>query len=143
MIVKQLSIFVENKSGRLCDITELFKNAGIDIRALSIADTTDYGILRVIVNKTAEAEKALKENGFTYSVTEVIAAAVPDEPGGLNKAIMCLSKENISIEYVYAFLNPKKGTAFIIMRVDDNQKASDILTSNGIEMMTDEEIRSL
>lgn len=76
-------------------------------------------------------------------MTEVIAAAVPDEPGGLNKAIMCLSKENISIEYVYAFLNPKKGTAFIIMRVDDNQKASDILTSNGIEMMTDEEIRSL
>lgn len=64
MIVKQLSIFVENKSGRLCDITELFKNAGIDIRALSIADTTDYGILRVIVNKTAEAEKALKENGL-------------------------------------------------------------------------------
>ena len=76
-------------------------------------------------------------------MTEVIAAAVPDEPGGLNKAISCLSKEGISIEYVYAFLNPKKGTAFIIMRVDDNEKAADILKANDIEMMTDEEIRSL
>ena len=143
MIVKQLSIFVENKSGRLCDITGVFKDAGVDIRALSIADTTDYGILRVIVNNTEKAETALKDNGFTYSVTEVIAAAVPDEPGGLNKAISCLSKEGISIEYVYAFLNPKKGTAFIIMRVDDNEKANDILNANDIEMMTDEEIRSL
>ena len=143
MIVKQLSIFVENKSGRLYDITEVFKNFDIDIRALSIADTTDYGILRVIVSDPEKAEKALKENGFTYSVTEVIAAAVPDEPGGLNKAISCLSKADISIEYVYAFLNPKKGTAFIIMRVNVNQKAADILKANGIEMMTDDEIRSL
>ena len=103
MIVKQLSIFVENKSGRLCDITELFKNAGIDIRALSIADTTDYGILRVIVNKTAEAEKALKENGFTYSVTEVIAQPFPTSRAGLTRQLCAFRRKTSALNMSMPF----------------------------------------
>lgn len=143
MIIKQLSIFVENKSGRLADITNILAENNVDIRALSIADTTDYGILRIIVNDPIAAEKALKASGVTFSVTEVIAAAVPDEPGGLNSAVFCLSKENVSIEYMYAFLNPKQGTAFLIMRVDNNERAIEILKNNGIAMMTDDEVKNL
>ena len=137
MIVKQLSIFVENKHGRLAEITRLLAENQIDIRALSIADTTDYGILRLIVNKPERAMEALKKEGMTVSLTNVIAIAVPDCPGGLNKA---LSDKDISVEYMYAFLNPKRETAFVILRVEDNDKAIQALLEGGVALMRSEEI---
>ena len=140
MIVKQLSIFVENKHGRLAEITRLLAENQLDIRALSIADTTDYGILRLIVNKPERAMEALKKEGMTVSLTNVIAIAVPDCPGGLNKAVEVLSDKDISVEYMYAFLNPKRETAFVILRVEDNDKAIQALLEGGVALMRSEEI---
>lgn len=143
MIVKQISIFIENKLGRLKDITDIITKNNVDIRAISISDTTDFGILRIIVNDTSAAEKALKASGVTFSVTEVISVSVPDEPGGLNNVVTCLSDNSVSIEYMYAFLNPNQGTAFLIIRVDNNNKAIKILSDNNIAMMTDDQIKNL
>ena len=105
MFLKQLSIFVENKHGRLAEITGLLTKHEIDIRALSIADTTDYGILRLIVDKPDKAKKALQEEGFTVSLTNVIAVAIDDTPGALANVVKVLCDHEIGIEYVYAFLN--------------------------------------
>lgn len=143
MIIKQLSIFVENKPGRMAEITETLAQRHIDIRALSIADTTDYGILRLIVDKPEEAVKALKDESMTVTLTDVIAIAIPDKPGGLSGAVRVLSDEGIAIEYMYAFLNPKEDTAFVILRVENNQKAIDVLSAAGIKLMPSEELYTL
>ena len=143
MIIKQLSVFVENKTGRLAEITDLLAKHQIHIRALSIADTTDYGILRLIVNKPDEAEKAMRDEGMTVSLTGVIAVAIPDRPGGLASAVRVLSDERITIEYMYAFLTPKDDMAFVIMRVEDNDKAVKVLQEHGISLISESEIYAL
>lgn len=140
MFIKQLSVFVENKSGRLAEITELIANSNIDIRALSIADTTDFGILRLVVDKPAEAEKTLKNAGLTVSLTNVIAVGIPDKPGGFSKAMKILSKKNISIEYMYAFVSRDADRAYLIMRVIDNEAAASVLTENGFEILTEDKV---
>ena len=109
--LKQLSVFVENKTGRLVEITGALAKSGVDIRALSIADTTDYGILRLIVNDPEKALESLKQSGMTVSLTTVIAVEIPDTPGALNNVVAILSENGISIEYMYAFLNPTKSAA--------------------------------
>lgn len=138
MFIKQLSIFVENKSGRLSEITAIIANANIDIRALSIADTTDFGILRLVVDKPAEAEKILKDAGLTVSLTKVIAVGIPDKPGGFSDAMKVLAKKEISIEYMYAFVSRDSKRAYLIMRVKDNDTAASILTQNGYEILTED-----
>jgi len=143
MLIKQLSIFIENKPGRMSEITETLCKNHIDIRALSIADTTDYGILRLIVNKPEEALKSLKEEGITVSLTNVIAIAIPDVTGGLDKAVKVLSSNGIAIEYMYAFLNPKSRTACVIIRVEDNDKAIASLQAGGIEIMKSEQVYTI
>ncbi|MDR1892804.1 MAG: ACT domain-containing protein [Oscillospiraceae bacterium] len=143
MLIKQLSIFVENKSGHLADITGILAKNNVDIRALSIADTTDYGILRLIVSKPDVAVAALKKEAVTVSVTHVIAIEVKDAPGGMHKAVQVLSESGISIEYMYAFLNPREGMAFVILRVEDNEKAAKALETGGIRLMTEEELYNL
>jgi len=135
MIIKQLSIFLENKSGRLGEVTVSLAKNNIDIRALSIADTSDYGILRLIVDDPDKAETALKTEGLTVTLTEVIAIAVPPQPGGLSVAVKVLSDADIDIEYMYAFVNTQGDAAFVIMRVEDNAKAVKVLTENGVKMM--------
>ncbi len=140
MIIKQLSIFVENKAGRMAEVTEILANNNIDIRALSIADTTDYGILRLIVNNPQKALDALKAASITVTLTGVIAIAIPDQPGGLARAIKVLSDRQISIEYMYAFLNPNNATAFVILRVEDNDKALQALQDGNIRIMKESEI---
>lgn len=140
MIIKQLSIFVENKAGRMAEVTEILANNNIDIRALSIADTTDYGILRLIVNNPQKALDALKAASITVTLTGVIAIAIPDQPGGLARAIKVLSDRQISIEYMYAFLNPNDATAFVILRVEDNDKALQALQDGNIRIMKESEI---
>lgn len=135
MLIKQISVFVENKSGRLAEITKVIADANIDMRALSIADTTDFGILRVIVNKPDEAEKLLREAGMTVSVTNVIAIGVDDQPGCFSNALQVLASNNVDVEYMYAFVSRDTKKAYIIVRVADNDKAIGVLTREGIELL--------
>lgn len=113
MFIKQLSVFVENKSGRLAEITAVLAGAGIDIRALSIADTTNFGILRIIVDKPFEAETALKEAGLTVSLTSVLAIGIPDEPGGFAAAMKALAAAGVGVEYMYAFISRDEGRGLV------------------------------
>ncbi len=143
MYIKQLSVFVENKSGRLAEITAIIANAGIDIRALSIADTTDFGILRLVVDKPYEAEKTLKEAGLTVSLTDVIAVGIPDRPGGFAETIAAVADKNVGVEYMYAFISRDHDRAYLIMRVADNEKAISALTANGCEILDSESVYQL
>ena len=140
MTVNQLSVFVENKPGRLSEITSILQQQSVDIRALSVADTTHFGILRLIVDKPAQAENALKEAGFTVSLTKVIAIGVSDRPGGLAEAMAVLSGGGISVEYMYAFISREEKTAYVILRVDDIDKAVELIQANRIPLLTEDEI---
>lgn len=137
MQIKQLSVFVENKEGRLADITAAIADAGVDIRALSLADTTDFGILRLIVNNPDKAVDVLHTAGLTVALTDVIAIGIPDSPGGFAKAIRLLSDAGISVEYLYAFVNRvDESTAYVILRVEDNDHAVDVLKAGGIPVLS-------
>lgn len=140
MAIKQISIFVENKPGRLAKITSILAEHAIDIRALSIADTTDYGILRLIVSDPEKAEKALKEEMLTVSITNVLGIGIEDVPGGFAGAIKALSDSGISVEYAYAFITPEAGKAYVIIRVEDNDAATEVLTDNNIKVIEQNEI---
>ncbi|HHW32437.1 MAG TPA: ACT domain-containing protein [Clostridiaceae bacterium] len=135
MLVKQISIFLENKSGRLAEVTKILGDNNIDISALSIADTTDFGILRIIVNDPEKAEEILTANGYAVSSTSVIAIAVPDEPGGLAKALEVIASHNIGIEYMYAFVGKCTNEAMVILRVENPESVVDILTKNDIKVL--------
>lgn len=139
MLIKQISVFVENKPGRLAEITSVVAQVGVDIRAMSIADTTDFGILRLIVNRPDDAEKALKQAGMTVSITHVIAIGIDDTPGGFATAVKVLAENNITIEYMYAFISRDHKKAYVIIRVDDNQKAIDALNGK-VEILPCQEI---
>lgn len=143
MLLKQISIFIENKSGRLAEITRLFGENGINILALSIADTTDFGILRLIVSDPDKAEKIVKENGLTAKATDVIGISIPHVPGGLAQALSVLSNNGIGIEYMYAFATRSEDDAMVILKVGDNFAAMKILTDAGIKILTDKDIASL
>jgi hypothetical protein len=135
MKVEQISIFIENKSGRLAEITRVLGEAGINIRALSLADTSDFGILRLIVNDGAKAATVLKENGFTVSKTEVVAVEVPDRPGGLSTILQTLDQEAINVEYMYAFAERCGGNAVIIFRFDETDKAITTLKAQNFSIL--------
>ncbi|MDR0943764.1 MAG: acetolactate synthase [Ruminococcus sp.] len=139
MLIKQLSVFVENKKGRLSAITDILRQSEIDIRALSVADTKDFGILRLIVNDVDKAYTALKNGECLVSLTDVIAVQITDRPGGLADAMDILSSAEISVEYMYAFISKSDGLASVILRVDDNQKAQNVL-SDKFKLLTQAEI---
>lgn len=143
MLIKQLSVFVENKSGRLSEITRLLAESGINLRALSIADTAKFGILRMIVDKPSLAVEILKEAGVTVSLTDVIAISISDTPGGLAKPLEILNDKNIGIEYMYAFIGNANNRAHVILRVEDSQSAIDILTEAGITLLKTEDVYTL
>lgn len=143
MKVEQLSVFLENKSGRLADVAGVLAGAGINIRALSLADTTDFGILRLIVSDNEKAKKALKENGFTVGNTEVIAVEVPDRPGGLANILDIMKNSGINVEYMYAFVQKSGQEAIIVFRFDELEKAIAALQKSGIRILTGEEVYSL
>ena len=133
MIVRQLSVFLENKPGRLAAlIDELGKN-NIDLYALSVAETQDYGLLRIIVDKPTETAQLLCEADWLCSVTNVLAVTVPDEPGSLRRILSTLAAAQISLEYTYAFLSRNQGSACIVLRVEDNEQAQKVLRDAGIE----------
>ena len=138
MIIKQLSIFLENKSGRLTEITEILEKESINISAFSVADTSDYGILRLIVSNPDKALKILKENSVAVNLTEVIGIVVPHEPGGLAKALRILSDENVSVEYMYAFAMKNKAT--VIIRTDNINNTIEILQKHKLELLRKSDI---
>ncbi|HBX24101.1 MAG TPA: ACT domain-containing protein [Desulfotomaculum sp.] len=135
MKVKQISVFLENKSGRLAQVTRVLGEQNINIRALSIADTTDFGILRLIVNDPDSAYQALKEAGFTVSTTDVIAVEVGDEPGGLARIMEILQQRGINIEYLYAFLQKATNAALVVFRVELIDEAIDVLQKNNVNIL--------
>lgn len=143
MIIKQLSIFVENKKGRLAEITKIISDAKVDIRALSIADTTDFGILRLIVNEPDRAAEALKEQGITVSVTNVIAVGINDTPGAFSVPMQILADADIDVEYLYAFITRKSEKAYVILRVADNDAAAKVLADKGVEILSEEEFHEM
>ena len=143
MLVKQVSVFLENKSGRLAEVTRILGENRINISALSIADTTDFGILRLILNNPEKAEEALKENGFTVSCTSVIAIGVADQPGGLAVALEVLDKESIGIEYMYAFVGKPSDEAYVILRVEEPDRAIAALSRSGINVLPSSEVYDL
>ncbi len=143
MLIDQISVFVENKSGRLSDITGILKDESIDIRALSIADTTNFGILRLIVDNPEKAEAALKRGGLTVTRTQVVAVCLSDTPGSLNKVFELLKDQGISVEYAYAFITRKDDAAYVILRVEDNDKAVEVLRKNGVALLPASEVYAI
>ena len=132
MTVKQLSVFLENKPGRLAELTKALRQNGIDMRAMSIADAPDFGIARVIVDDPYEAACVLKDAGYVLSVTPVLAVAIPDEAGSLYEILRVLGENEINLEYTYAFPTAKKGQALMIFRVENNEKAIETLSGVSI-----------
>lgn len=139
MYIKQISVFVENRPGRLADITEVLASNDIDIRALSIADTTDYGVLRLIVDKPDKAVEVLKQADIMVSATQVLGIRIPNQPGGFACAVRALADRGIGIEYAYAFITLDGKNACDIIRVENNDEAAEALNAAGIDLITAEE----
>ena len=143
MTVDQISVFVENKPGKLNEVTKVLSENKIDIRALSLADTADFGILRVIVSDTIHAIDVLRDAGCVVSLTPVLAVEIKDEPGSLGTVLDLLAKGGVNIEYMYAFITRKAQSAYVVMRVEDNEKAVSVLNAAGISVASKEELYSI
>jgi hypothetical protein len=141
--VEQISIFVENKAGRLAEVTQVLSEAGVNIRALSLADTSDFGILRLIVDNNDMAKAVLKEHGFTVGKTDVVAVEVEDRPGGLSRILDILSHQNVNVEYMYAFVQHSGKDAVIIFRFDDIDKAVKLLQENNVKVLEGKTVYTL
>ena len=143
MAVKQISIFVENKEGRIKKAIDTLGKSNINIRALSIADTTKYGILRLIVSDNDKAIEALEKDGFIVKENEVIILAVPDEPNGLNSTLAVFDEKGINLEYLYAFVSSKTDEAIVVMRLENMEKAMEALKASNIKILETEDIKDL
>lgn len=143
MAVRQISVFLENKIGRLAEITQILGNKEINIRALAIADTTEFGILRMIVDRPQKAYEALEERGFTVSQTEVVVVEVEDKPGGLAQVMAILGKEGINVEYLYAFVAPKGRGALVVLKIEEKKATVDLLQEEKVKILSAEEINRL
>lgn len=143
MNVEQISIFLENKSGRLAEVTGVLSEAGINIRALYLADTADFGILRLIVNDTEKARQVLKLRGFTVEKTRVVAIEVPDRPGGLSGILNAIKEAAINVEYMYAFVEKSGENAIVIFRFDEVERSIDTLQKAGVKILGGESLSAL
>ena len=143
MAIKQLTVFVENKKGTMASVTEILSKNNINIRALSIADTQDFGILRLIVNDVDAAEKMLKEAGYLIKVTDVVGVKIGDAPGKLTEALKVLSENKINLEYLYAFMARTERHAYVVLRVEDNDLAMKALTTSGFHIITEADVEKL
>ena len=140
MTIHQISVFLENRAGQLAEITGVLAKKGIDLRAINIAETSDYGVLRLIADKPQEAATTLLEHGFILSMTPVVAVSVPDSPGGLAKVLDVLAKENIDVEYMYSVFGQVDGLAHMVFRVADTEKLVSVLKANGVEPISGENL---
>ncbi len=143
MKVKQISIFLENKSGRLAQVTQFLAENDINIRALSLADTADFGILRVIVNDVEKAANILKAGGYTLGETDVVAVEVSDKPGGLANLLSPLCEAGVDVEYMYAFVQSSGENAIMILRFEDSDKAIEVLKENNVRILSGKEVYQL
>lgn len=143
MMIQQLSVFLENKAGTIVHVAKILSENGIDMRAMSIADTSDFGILRLIVDDPEKTKQVLANEQYIYNITPVLAVEVEDHPGSLVRILSVLAEANINVEYAYAFITRKAGSAYMIFRVDDPEKTVDILRAAGISMASQSELFSL
>ncbi len=144
MSIKQISVFLENKPGALYGMTGVLAQNKVDMRALSLAETKDFGIARMIVDNVYAATTVLKEAGYVHSLTPVLGVAIPDTPGGLNKVLQVITNARINVEYMYAFLGGKNvNQAYMIFRVEDVDAATAALTERGIRTVGQDEIQQL
>ena len=143
MKVKQIAIFLENKSGRLADISHTLAKNAINIRALSLADTADFGILRLVVNDTNKAQQVLKENGFTVGITDILAVEVPDKPGALDSILQEVHKAELNVEYMYAFTKKSGQSGMLLFRFDDQDAAAAVFQKAGFRVLSDDEVHAL
>ena len=143
MSLKQLTIFVQNKQGALVDITETLAKHEVNIRALSIADTQEFGILRLIVNDNDTALKTLSDEGYLLRTTDVVGVKIGDAPGKLSKALKVLDENEINVEYLYAFMARTEKHAYVVLRVADNAKAEAALENAGFHLITDADVLKL
>jgi len=142
-VIKQISLFLENKKGRLANVCQVLGNESINIRALSLADTTDFGVLRLIVNDPDKAYAVLKANNFAVSMTDVLAMEVTDTPGGLAGTLEKLDEAGVNVEYMYAFLGTTSQSALVIIRVENPEIAISVIRQAGINILTGEQVYSL
>ncbi len=140
MTIYQISVFLENRAGQLCEITDILHKNQIDLRAINIAETSDYGVLRLIANDSQKASSILLEQGFILSMTPVVAVAVNDEPGGLAKVLRLMTDANINIEYMYSVFGQSNGKAYMIFRVAQDEEFKRVLQENGIDVVSSEEM---
>ncbi len=143
MAIKQLTVFVENKRGAMVSITETLSKHNINLRALSIAETQDFGILRLIVNDDAAAEKILREEGYLIKITDVVGIKISDEPGKLSEALKVLDENNINLEYLYAFMARTEKHAYVVIRVEDNAAAETALANAAFKLVTQADVDKL
>ena len=143
MTIQQVSVFAENRSGGILDVIRALGEGGVDIRALSVADTQGFGILRLIVDDVDRAKTILNENGTIFSITELVGVKVPDCPGGLAKVLTLMAEHTINVEYLYAFVSVSGSSAYVVLRVQDNDQAIKVLTEGGIELISKEEITAI
>ncbi len=143
MAIKQLTVFVENKQGALVAITDTLSKNDINLRALSIAETQDFGMLRLIVNDTETAEKVLKEEGYLIKVNDVVGVKIGDTPGKLSAALRVLDEKKINMDYLYAFMARTEKHAYVVIRVEDNDAAEKALEDAGFHMITEEDVCKL
>ena len=143
MAIKQLTVFVQNKKGSIVAVTDILAKNNINIRALSIADTQDFGILRLIVTDNDLAIKALSEEGYLIKTTDVVGVKIGDEPGRLSMALNVLDEEKINMEYLYAFMSRTEKHAYVVLRVEENEEAESILEEAGFKLITQADIEKL
>ncbi|MDA3935656.1 MAG: ACT domain-containing protein [Actinomycetota bacterium] len=138
-MIEQLSVFIENKAGRLAELTRTLSGAGVNMRALILADTAEFGVVRIICDRPHDAKRVLEENGFGVSITQVIAVQVPDAPGGLAEVLEVFGKEEINVEYAYCFVEPGSEYAVDIFKVDD-ERATAVLQNAGLKVVPSEQL---
>ena len=143
MAIKQLTVFVQNRKGTIALVTDVLAKNNINIRALSIAETEDFGILRLIVNDEEAAEKVLSEQGYLIKVVDVVGVKIGDEPGKLTSALEVLDKADINVEYLYAFMARTEKHAYVVLRVENNGEAENVLESAGFHLITEADINKL
>ncbi|MBO5889189.1 MAG: acetolactate synthase [Clostridia bacterium] len=143
MAIKQLTVFIQNSKGTMVSVTDILAKNSVNIRALSIAETKDFGILRLIVNDNETATKILEENGYLIKAIEVIGVKIGDEPGELTSALSVLDKANINVEYLYAFMARTEKHAYVVLRVEDNALAESTLINAGFKLISDQDINKL
>ncbi|MBQ4542583.1 MAG: ACT domain-containing protein [Clostridia bacterium] len=143
MAIKQLTVFVPNQKGSMVAVTDILAKNSVNIRALSIAETEDFGILRLIVNNENAAEKVLEEQGYLIKVVDVVGVKIGDQPGKLTEALDVLDKADINVEYLYAFMARTEKHAYIVLRVEDNNHAETALTTAGFKLITEADVNKL